>query len=290
MIARTHGQIATPTTIGKEFANFAYRLENLLKELKTVKFFGKINGAVGNFNAHVVAYPKINWLKVSENFITSLNLSWNKYTTQIEPHDFIATFSNTISHINTVLIDLARDMWGYIAFNYFQQEANKKEVGSSTMPHKINPIDFENAEGNLGIANVLLNFFASKLPISRMQRDLSDSTVLRNLGVAFAHTYLAYQSLEAGLKKITTNKNVIAQDLHAHYEVLAEAIQTVMRKYKIAAPYEKLKSFTRGKIIDKNLLHKFIATLSLPENEKINLKNLTPEKYTGLAIKLAKEI
>jgi adenylosuccinate lyase len=290
MLARTHGQAATPTSVGKEFANVVARLQRGLTQLQSVTLSAKMNGATGNYNAHLIAFPNINWQKITATFIHSLGLTENKYTTQIEPHDYIAEFVTAIAQINTVCLDFSKDMWGYISLNYFKQKHVKDEVGSSTMPHKINPIDFENAEGNLGLANALCRYFAEKLPVSRWQRDLSDSTVLRNVGVAISHSLLAYQSLLKGLTKTEVNEATIFADLDQHWEVLAEPIQTVMRAHGIPSPYEKLKAFTRGKQIDKVLLHAFIQELKLPKKVTAQLLTLTPHTYIGLAPKLAKDI
>jgi adenylosuccinate lyase len=291
LLARTHGQTASPTTLGKEFANVAYRLERQIKSLKTQPILGKINGAVGNFNAHLIAYPKKDWNKFSQKFIKALGLSFNEYTTQIEPHDFAAEIFNNLSLINTILIDLNRDIWSYISIGYFKQRVKKNEVGSSTMPHKVNPIDFENSEGNLGLANAILSHLSEKLPISRWQRDLTDSTVLRNIGVAFGYSLIAYQSLGRGLGKLQVNQVRINEDLDNAWEVLAEPIQTIMRKRGIANPYEKLKELTRGnQNIDRVSLHQFINTLELPMQDKKTLLDLTPQSYIGLAAKLAKKI
>ena len=291
LLARTHGQTASPTTLGKEFANVAYRLERQIKSLKTQPILGKINGAVGNFNAHLIAYPKKDWNKFSQKFIKALGLSYNEYTTQIEPHDFAAEIFNNLSLINTILIDLNRDIWSYISIGYFKQRMKKNEVGSSTMPHKVNPIDFENSEGNLGLANAILRHLSEKLPISRWQRDLTDSTVLRNIGVAFGYSLIAYQSLGRGLGKLQVNQVRINEDLDNAWEVLAEPIQTIMRKRGITNPYEKLKELTRGnQNIDRVSLHQFINTLELPMQDKKTLLNLTPQSYIGLAAKLAKKI
>ncbi|MEL0055221.1 MAG: adenylosuccinate lyase [Methylophilaceae bacterium] len=291
LLARTHGQTASPTTLGKEFANVAYRLERQIKSLKTQPILGKINGAVGNFNAHLIAYPKKDWNKFSQKFIKALGLSYNEYTTQIEPHDFAAEIFNNLSLINTILIDLNRDIWSYISIGYFKQRMKKNEVGSSTMPHKVNPIDFENSEGNLGLANAILRHLSEKLPISRWQRDLTDSTVLRNIGVAFGYSLIAYQSLGRGLGKLQVNQVRINEDLDNAWEVLAEPIQTIMRKRGIANPYEKLKELTRGnQNIDRVSLHQFINTLELPMQDKKTLLDLTPQSYIGLAAKLAKKI
>jgi len=290
MLAHTHGQPATPTTVGKEFANFTARLRRQMEQFAAISILGKMNGASGNCNALAVTYPDIDWQQLTKNFVSKLGLSWNAFTTQIEPHDYIAELCHVMVRINTLLIDLNRDVWGYIALNYFTLKNLKQEVGSSTMPHKINPIDFENAEGNLGIANALLEHMASKLPISRWQRDLSDSTVLRNMGVAVAHSILAYQSTCHGLQKIVPNQIVIKHDLHQHWEVLAEAIQTVMRRYQVEQPYEKLKAFTRGKVIDKAALEKFIQEQPLPKEIKQQLLALTPADYIGYAAELAKRV
>ena len=291
LLARTHGQTASPTTLGKEFANVAYRLERQIKSLKTQPILGKINGAVGNFNAHLIAYPKKDWNKFSQKFIKALGLSYNEFTTQIEPHDFAAEIFNNLSLINTILIDLNRDIWSYISIGYFKQRMKKNEVGSSTMPHKVNPIDFENSEGNLGLANAILRHLSEKLPISRWQRDLTDSTVLRNIGVAFGYSLIAYQSLGRGLGKLQVNQVRINEDLDNAWEVLAEPIQTIMRKRGIANPYEKLKELTRGnQNIDRVSLHQFINTLELPMQDKKTLLDLSPQSYIGLAAKLAKKI
>jgi adenylosuccinate lyase len=290
MLARTHGQPATPTTVGKEFANVIARLRRQIEQLVNVQILGKMNGASGNYNALLSAYPKTNWQIISKNFVSQLGLVWNPYTTQIEPHDTIAEFSAVMLRINTILIDFNRDIWAYIAINYFKQKSFANEVGSSTMPHKINPIDFENSEGNLGIANALFEHMMIKLPISRWQRDLSDSTVLRNIGVAVGHTLLAYQSTCKGLAKLEPNAALIAADLDNHWEVLAEPIQTVMRRFNLEQPYEQLKAFTRGKHIDQAILHQFISELSLPDDIKKELLNLTPSNYIGYAEELAKRI
>ena len=290
MLAKTHGQTASPTSLGKEFANFTYRLERQILQLKNQKILGKINGAVGNYNSHVSAYPKKNWIKFSKKFIESIGLVYNPYTTQIEPHDFMAETFHIISRINTILIDLNRDIWTYISIGYFKQKTIKKEVGSSTMPHKINPIDFENSEGNLGMSNSLLIHFSEKLPISRLQRDLTDSTVLRNIGLAFSFSLIAYNSCLKGLSKLEINKVQIYKDLDQAWEILAEPIQTVMRKNKIKNSYEKLKDLTRGnKNINKESLHKFIKLLKLPKEDKDYLLNLTPHNYIGIASSLARK-
>lgn len=289
MLSRTHGQAASPTTLGKEIKNVAYRLERQIKQLTQQELLGKINGAVGNFNAHYAAYPEINWPEVAKNFVEQkLKLNYNPYTTQIEPHDYIAELLHTIIRANHILLDLARDIWLYISQNYFKQKIIQGEIGSSTMPHKVNPIDFENAEGNFGIANALSAHLAHKLPLSRLQRDLTDSTVLRSLGSSFAYTLIALSALEKGLNKLETNHNAIAKDLEDNLEVLGEAIQTVMRRYEIAEPYEKLKALTRGKKITNESLAEFIEQLEIPEHEKERLKNLRPNNYTGIAEKLTK--
>jgi adenylosuccinate lyase len=290
MLSRTHGQAATPTTVGKEIANVIARLERQINQLSQVPILGKLNGASGNYNAMLVAYPDVDWQQLSKNFVSQLGLTWNPYTTQIEPHDFIAELFAVMIRINTILIDFDRDIWGYIALNYFKQKSFSNEVGSSTMPHKVNPIDFENAEGNLGIANALMEHMINKLPISRWQRDLSDSTVLRNIGVAIGHSILAYQSTIKGVSKLEPNPTVIAADLDKHWEVLGEAIQTVMRRYNLEQPYEKLKAFTRGKHIDQATLQAFISALALPEQAKQALLALTPSDYIGYASALAKRI
>lgn len=287
MLARTHGQPASPTTVGKEIRNVVVRLKRQYEQILDVPIMGKFNGAVGNYNAHTIAYPEIDWLNISQKFVESLELNWNKHTTQIEPHDYMAELFDAIARFNTILIDFARDVWGYISLGYFKQKTVADEIGSSTMPHKVNPIDFENAEGNLGIANALFKHFSSKLPISRWQRDLTDSTVLRNIGVALAHSLLAYKSLLIGINKLEMNPEVITADLENNWEVLAEAIQTVMRRYHIAEPYEKLKELTRDKHITKDTLHQFIDTLALPDKVKQDLKNLTPQNYIGKAIELS---
>ena len=290
MLAKTHGQTASPTTVGKEFANFGYRIKRQIIQLKKQEILGKINGAVGNFNAHISAYPKKNWQSFSKEFITSIGLVYNPYTTQIEPHDFMAEIFHAISRVNTILIDFNRDIWTYISNGYFRQKTIKNEVGSSTMPHKVNPIDFENSEGNLGMANAMLNHFSEKLPISSLQRDLTDSTVLRNIGLAFGFSLIAYKSCLKGLTKLEINKPRINQDLDQAWEVLAEPIQTVMRKNKIKNPYEKLKNLTRGNQgVNKESLHSFIKLLNLPKKDKDYLLNLTPQNYIGVAASLAKK-
>lgn len=290
MLSRTHGQPASPTTLGKELANVVARLRRQINQLETLTIPGKLNGAVGNFNAHQIAYPEVNWQKLAAAVVKNLGLEWNAYTTQIEPHDAIAEYCDVLARINTILIDFSRDIWSYISIGYFVQKANPNEVGSSTMPHKVNPIDFENAEGNLGLANAVLQHHASKLPISRWQRDLTDSTLLRNLGVAVGHAVIAYQALSGGIKKLAVNEAVIAADLDQNWAVLGEAIQTVMRRYGIPQPYEKLKALTRGKIIDQTILLQFIDQLDLPNKVKQQLKKLTPATYLGYAQKLARGI
>jgi adenylosuccinate lyase len=290
MIARTHGQTASPTTLGKEFANVSQRMVRQIATLKNQSYLGKMNGAVGNFNAHLSAYPQIDWNKFSKSFVESLDLECNEYTTQIEPHDFIAEIFHNLSRIHNILIDFNRDIWSYISLGYFSQKTVKNEVGSSTMPHKVNPIDFENSEGNLGLSNALLDHLASKLPISRWQRDLTDSTVLRNIGLAMAYGFIAYESCLKGLNKIVVNKNKIYQDLDNAWEVLAEPIQTVMRKNGIENPYEKLKELTRGnQHITKEALHEFITKLNLNAQDKTYLLNLSPHNYIGIASILAKK-
>jgi len=290
MLSRTHGQTASPTTLGKELGNVVARLDRQRRQIAAVELVGKINGAVGNFNAHVAAYPDADWPTFSRRFVESLGLAWNAYTTQIEPHDCVAEIGDAIRRANTILIDLARDIWGYISLGYFRQALKAGEVGSSTMPHKVNPIDFENAEGNFGIANALFAHFSEKLPISRWQRDLTDSTVLRALGTAFGHTQIAFDSLMRGLAKLNVDPQRIAADLDASWEVLAEAVQTVMRCYGLPEPYEQLKALTRGERITRATLQAFIDTLALPHEEKQRLLALTPATYTGLARKLAEEI
>ncbi|MBS0424666.1 MAG: adenylosuccinate lyase [Proteobacteria bacterium] len=291
MLARTHGQPATPTTLGKEIANVIYRLQRGKKQLEAVAILGKINGAVGNYNAHLSAYPELDWEKFARAFVEKLGLEFNPYTTQIEPHDTMAELFDAYARINTILLDLNRDIWGYIALGYFKQKTKADEVGSSTMPHKVNPIDFENAEGNLGIANAVLRHLSEKLPVSRWQRDLTDSTVLRNMGVALGHTLLAYDSCRKGLHKLDVNNAQLAADLDNAWEVLAEPIQTVMRRYGVANPYEQLKALTRGKSgITRETLHQFIAGLNIPEAEKNRLLAMTPRNYTGKARDLAERI
>jgi adenylosuccinate lyase len=287
MLARTHGQPATPTTLGKELANVSKRLHYGRTNFNSVAALAKINGAVGNWNAHQVAYPEVAWRAASERFVLSLGLQFNAYTTQIEPHDWIANYCDALARINTMLIDFARDTWGYISLGYYKQRIVAGEVGSSTMPHKVNPIDFENGEGNLGIANALLKHFSEKLPVSRWQRDLTDSTVLRNVGVALAHTLLAYKSIERGLGRLAVNPPAITDDLGANWEVLGEAVQTVMRRYGVENAYERLKDLTRGQRIDAAALRAFVSTLPIPEAERARLAALTPHDYLGFAVALA---
>ena len=290
MLARTHGQPATPTTLGKEVANFVARIRRAQKRWAGVAVLGKWNGAVGNFNAHVAAAPDLDWPAINRAFVESLGLQHNDYTTQIEPHDWIAEYCDAVAALDTVLIDLCRDFWGYISLGYFRQRPNAAEVGSSTMPHKVNPIDFENAEGNLGVANALLRHFADKLPISRWQRDLTDSTVLRNLGVALGHALIGWRSLERGLTKIESSPATLAADIDDAWEVLGEAVQTVLRAAGVPNGYEKLKDLTRGQAIDARSLGLFIDTLPIAAEEKARLKKLSPKDYTGLAAKLARDI
>lgn len=290
MLSRTHGQAASPTTLGKELANVVARLERAQRQFAAVEIFGKFNGAVGNYNAHVVAYPDADWQAISHRFVESLGVHPNEYTTQIEPHDWTAEYSHALLRYNTILIDFARDVWGYISMGYFRQKVTKGEVGSSTMPHKVNPIDFENGEGNLGVANAMLGHFAEKLPISRWQRDLSDSTVQRNFGAAIGHLVIALQSLLKGVDKLQVNREAIHADVAGAWEVLAEAVQTVMRRYSVPEPYEKLKALTRGQEVTREVLLGFINTLDIPASEKQRLLELTPETYTGLAAKQARNI
>lgn len=290
MLCRTHGQPATPSTLGKEFANVAHRLSAQIKSLQQIKILGKLNGAVGNFNAHLSAYPNVHWEKISSQMIESLGLTYNAYTTQIEPHDYIAELCHNMQRLNTISIDLARDMWAYISIGYFKQRVIAGEVGSSTMPHKVNPIDFENAEGNFGIANALFSHFAEKLPVSRWQRDLSDSTVLRNLGTAFGHSMIGYKSILRGLSKTEVDADKLLADLNNNWEVLAEPIQTVMRRYRIEKPYEKLKELTRGKKISQQAFKEFIEKLEIPNEAKKELIDLTPATYIGNAVSKAKNI
>jgi adenylosuccinate lyase len=290
MLSRTHGQTASPTTLGKEIANVVARLERQRKQLWAVDFGGKINGAVGNYNAHVAAYPDVDWPALAQRFVEGLKLEFNPYTTQIEPHDGIAEIGDAVRRVNTILIDFCRDIWGYISLGYFRQRLKEGEVGSSTMPHKVNPIDFENAEGNFGIANALFEHFSAKLPISRWQRDLTDSTVLRALGTAFGHTVIALDSLAKGLGKLTIAPERLQADLDQAWEVLAEPIQTVMRRYGLPQPYEQLKALTRGQGMTEATMREFIGGLALPDDAKQRLLALTPASYTGLAATLAREI
>ncbi|SEM49886.1 adenylosuccinate lyase [Halomonas caseinilytica] len=290
MLSRTHGQTASPTTLGKEMANVAYRLRRQLKQIESVDILGKINGAVGNYNAHLTTYPEIDWEANARTFVEALGLTFNPYTTQIEPHDYIAELFDAVCRFNTVLIDFDRDVWGYISLGYFKQSTVAGEIGSSTMPHKVNPIDFENSEGNLGLANAILGHLAEKLPISRWQRDLTDSTVLRNLGIGLAYGLIAYQASLKGIGKLEANAARLAEDLDASWEVLAEPIQTVMRRYGIEKPYEKLKELTRGKRIDQAGFAAFIDTLELPAAVKEDLKALTPATYIGNASEQARKL
>ncbi|GAA0568358.1 adenylosuccinate lyase [Halomonas salifodinae] len=290
MLSRTHGQTASPTTLGKEMANVAYRLRRQLTQIESVELLGKINGAVGNYNAHLATYPEIDWEAHAKAFVEGLELTFNPYTTQIEPHDYIAELFDAVCRFNTILIDFDRDVWGYISLGYFKQRTVAGEIGSSTMPHKVNPIDFENSEGNLGLANAVLGHLAQKLPISRWQRDLTDSTVLRNLGMGLAYGLIAYQATLKGIGKLEANPARLAEDLDASWEVLAEPIQTVMRRYGIEKPYEKLKELTRGKRIDQAGFAAFIDTLALPDAVKAELKALTPAGYIGNAVEQARKL
>jgi adenylosuccinate lyase len=290
MLARTHGQSATPTTVGKEFANVAARMQRQHAQLQAVELLGKVNGAVGNYNAHSVAYPDVDWEAFAKSFVESLGLTLNPYTIQIEPHDYIAEYFHALSRFNTILLDFDRDVWGYISLGYFKQRTIAGEVGSSTMPHKVNPIDFENSEGNLGIANALFSFLAEKLPVSRWQRDLTDSTVLRNIGVGIAHTSIAIQASLKGISKLQLNVDALEADLNNNWEVLAEPIQTVMRRYGVEKPYEKLKDLTRGEKLTPEQIRVFIGNLDIPTNAKADLLALSPETYIGYAKKLANQI
>jgi adenylosuccinate lyase len=290
MLSHTHGQPASPSTIGKEMANVVYRFKRQRDQVVDVPMLGKINGAVGNYNAHLSAYPELDWPEIAKTFIESLGLDWNPYTIQIEPHDYVAEFFDALARYNTILIDFDRDIWSYISMGYFKQKTVKGEVGSSTMPHKVNPIDFENSEGNLGLANAIFNHLANKLPISRLQRDLTDSTVLRNLGVGVAHSVIAYSSTLRGIGKLEVNKERTAEFLNNNWEVLAEPIQTVMRRYGIEKPYEKLKELTRGNRIDAEGIREFVSKLDIPESAKKELMDMTPASYIGNAIKQAKDI
>ncbi|MBZ0106526.1 MAG: adenylosuccinate lyase [Sulfuricella denitrificans] len=291
MLSRTHGQPASPSTVGKELANVVYRLERQKARIAGVEILGKINGAVGNYNAHLSAYPEINWEKLAKHFVESLGLAFNPYTIQIEPHDYMAELFDAFGRVNTILIDMDRDLWGYISLGYFKQKVRAGEVGSSTMPHKVNPIDFENSEGNLGLANAVLRHMSEKLPISRWQRDLTDSTVLRNMGVGLGYALLGYESTVRGLGKLEINPQRLNDDLDHNWEVLAEPIQTVMRRYGVANPYEQLKELTRGKSgINRETLHAFIRALAIPESEKERLLQMTPGNYIGIAVELAKRV
>ncbi len=290
MLARTHGQPASPTTMGKEWANVVYRMRRTLDQINAVPILGKINGAVGNYNAHLATYPNLDWPAIARVFVESLGIHWNPYTTQIEPHDYIAELNDAVAHFNTILIDFCRDIWGYVSLGYFRQKVVAGEVGSSTMPHKVNPIDFENAEGNLGLANAVLRHLAEKLPISRWQRDLTDSTVLRNLGVGFGYSMLAYASARKGISKLEINADTLNADLDASWEVLGEAVQTVMRRYGLENPYEQMKALTRGKGITPERLREFIESLDIPAEAKQRLIELAPAIYTGNAEEQAKNI
>lgn len=290
MLARTHGQTASPTTVGKEMANVAARLNRQIEQIRNVPLLGKINGAVGNYNAHLSAYSELDWEANAKEFIESLGLSWNPYTTQIEPHDYIAELFDAIARLNTILIDFDRDIWGYISLGYFKQKTIAGEVGSSTMPHKVNPIDFENSEGNLGMANAIFGHMSQKLPISRWQRDLTDSTVLRNMGVGFGYSLIAYHSTLKGISKLELNAKRLAADLENAWEVLAEPVQTVMRRYNIPEPYEKLKALTRGQAITKEAIQSFVETLDIPEQAKEALRAMTPSSYIGNAVEQANKI
>ena len=289
MLSRTHGQAATPTTLGKELANVVMRLNRQLAAANAIQPMGKMNGAVGNYNAHLVAYPDVDWPALSERFVSGLGIEWNPYTTQIEPHDYLAEYFDAISRLNQILVDFSRDIWSYISLGYFKQRMIEGEVGSSTMPHKVNPIDFENAEGNFGLANALLNHLAQKLPVSRWQRDLTDSTVLRNMGVALGYSQLALASLSRGIGKLEVAPDPIADDLEAAWEVLGEAVQTVMRRYGVPEPYEKLKALTRGQRLEAGTLKSFILALEIPDDAKERLMSLTPNTYLGYAAALAKK-
>ena len=290
MLCRTHGQPASPSTVGKEFANVAHRLRRQIAQIESSEILGKINGAVGNYNAHLVAYPSIDWQAIAKEFVEGLGLSWNPYTTQIEPHDYVAELFDAVCRFNTVLIDFDRDIWAYISLGYFKQRTIAGEVGSSTMPHKVNPIDFENSEGNLGIANAIMTHLSEKLPISRWQRDLTDSTVLRNIGTGLAHSLIAYRATMKGIAKLELNAQAVDDDIDSSWEILAEPIQTVMRRYRIEKPYEKLKELTRGKQIDQQSVQNFIKNLTIPESAKQELLQLTPRKYLGNAVEQARAI
>ncbi len=290
MMCRTHGQPASPSTMGKEMANVYVRLKRQRDQIAAVEMLGKINGAVGNYNAHISAYPEVNWHNFSNEFVTSLGLTWNAFTTQIEPHDYIAELFDAVARFNTILIDFDRDVWGYIALGHFKQKTIAGEIGSSTMPHKVNPIDFENSEGNLGLANAILGHLAQKLPVSRWQRDLTDSTVLRNLGVGFGHVLIAYGATLKGISKLQVNEQALLDELDKNWEVLAEPIQTVMRRYGIEKPYEKLKELTRGKRVNADSMREFIATLDMPQAAKDELAKMTPASYIGRAISFIAEL
>ena len=290
MMARTHGQPATPTTMGKEMANVMIRLQRQREQIADVKLMGKINGAVGNYNAHLVAYPDFDWHNFAGDFVTSLGIEWNAFTTQIEPHDYIAELFDAIARFNTILLDFDRDVWGYIALGHFKQKTIAGEIGSSTMPHKVNPIDFENSEGNLGLANAMFSHLAAKLPVSRWQRDLTDSTVLRNLGVGVAYSVIAYQASLKGISKLQVNAQSLLDELDNNWELLAEPVQTVMRRYGIEKPYEKLKELTRGKKINQQIMAEFIDSLDLPESVKAQLKTVTPANYIGRAIAFVEQL
>lgn len=286
MMARTHGQPASPTTLGKEMANVYIRLKRQRDQIAKVPMLGKFNGAVGNYNAHISAYPQLNWHQISETFVTSLGLEWNAFTTQIEPHDYIAELFDAVARFNTILLDFDRDVWGYIALGHFKQKTIAGEIGSSTMPHKVNPIDFENSEGNLGLANAIFHHLATKLPVSRWQRDLTDSTVLRNLGIGFGYCLIAYHATLKGISKLEVNEANLLTELDQNWELLAEPVQTVMRRYGIEKPYEKLKELTRGKRITPADLHVFIDNLELPDSVKAEMKLFRPDNYLGAAIAL----
>jgi adenylosuccinate lyase len=290
MMSRTHGQPASPTTLGKEMANVAYRLARQVKQLDSIPLYGKMAGAVGNYNAHMSAYPNVNWQAVAEKFVTGLGLDFNPYVTQIEPHDYMAELFACVERFNTITLDFDRDIWSYISIGYFKQKTIAGEVGSSTMPHKVNPIDFENSEGNVGLANAVFAHLAAKLPVSRWQRDLTDSTVLRNMGVGFGYSILAYQSTLRGISKLEVNAQAMADDLDVNWEVLAEPIQTVMRRYAVEKPYEKLKELTRGRRVDAEGMREFVSNLDIPDEGKKSLLELTPSTYIGNATAQAKDI
>lgn len=290
MMARTHGQPASPTTMGKEMANVAIRLRRQRDQIAKVELLGKINGAVGNYNAHLSAYPNVDWHDVSEKFVTSLGITWNSFTTQIEPHDYIAELFDAVARFNTIILDFDRDVWGYIALGHFKQKTVAGEIGSSTMPHKVNPIDFENSEGNIGLANAIFDHLAAKLPVSRWQRDLTDSTVLRNLGVGVGYAVIAYQATLKGISKLQVNEQSLLDELDSNWELLAEPIQTVMRRYGIEKPYEKLKELTRGKKVNAEVIAEFIDNLDMPQAAKDELKQLSPSSYIGDAIRLVEQL